>query len=297
MSINSKIETHAASLKAGGKIVAHRATTSRIVENLLRLGYVVRGMIYGMIGVLALQVAIGSGGTLTDPQGAIAAIGRTAPGGVLLYIVLAGLMGYGVWGLIRAIADPLHKGADVKGLAERLGFAISGISYLALGLATFNLITGQAAAAQNGAQTAQAQQAVGDILSKPWGAWVVAAVALGITVAGLVQIYQGTQPDFARQYQPYALNGNQRKWIARLGRFGMGARGLVFALIGFGLFLAASQNNPEQAQGIDGVLTSLLQQPYGPWLLALVALGLIAFGIYSALSGLWLRLKRQADSA
>jgi hypothetical protein len=70
------------------------------------------------------------------------------------------------------------------------------------------------------------------------------------------------------------------------------ARGLVFTLIGFFLFLAAYQNDPGRAQGIDGVLTSLLQQPYGPWLLALVALGLNAFGIYSALSGLWLRFKR-----
>ena len=76
---------------------------------------------------------------------------------------------------------------------------------------------------------------------------MVAAVALGITVAGLVQIYQGAQPGFARQYQAYALNGNQRKWITRLGRFGVGARGLVFTLIGFGLFLAAYQNNPGRA--------------------------------------------------
>jgi hypothetical protein len=292
MSINSKLEAHAASLKASGKTVAHRATTSQIVENLLRLGYVVRGMVYGIIGVLALQVAIGSGGTLTDTQGAIATIGRTSLGGILLYVVLAGLIGYGLWGLIRAIADPLHKGTEAKGLGERIGFAISGISYLALGLVTFNLITGQAMAAQNGAQTAQARQSVGTILSKPWGAWVVAAVALVITGVGLLQIYQSTRPDFIRQYQPYALNENQRKWITNLGRFGVAARGLVFTLIGFFLFLAAYQNDPGRAQGIDGVLTSLLQQPYGPWLLALVALGLNAFGIYSALSGLWLRFKR-----
>jgi hypothetical protein len=292
MSINSKLEAHVASLKASGKTVAHRATTSRIVENLLRLGYVVRGMVYGIIGVLALQVAIGSGGTLTDTQGTIATIGRTSLGGILLYVVLAGLIGYGLWGLIKAIADPLHKGTDAKGIGERIGFAISGISYLALGLVTFNLITGQAMAAQNGAQTAQARQAVGTILSKPWGAWVVAAVALVITGAGLLQIYQSTRPDFIRQYQPYALNENQRKWITNLGRFGVAARGLVFTLIGFFLFLAAYQNDPGRAQGIDGVLTSLLQQPYGPWLLALVALGLNAFGIYSALSGLWLRFKR-----
>ena len=292
MSINSKIEARAANLKADSKKVAHAATTGRVVENMVRLGYMVRGMVYGMIGLLALQVAMGGGGALTDPQGAIATMGRTPLGGILLYVVLAGLVGYGLWGLIRAIADPLHKGTDAKGIGERIGFAISGISYLALGLITLNLITGQATAAQNGAQTAQAQQAVGTILSKPWGVWVVGAVALAITSAGLLQIYQSTRPDFIRQYQPYALSGNQRKWITNLGRFGVAARGLVFTLIGFFLFLAAYQNDPGRAQGIGGVLTSLLHQPYGPWLLALVALGLIAFGIYSALSGLWLRLKR-----
>ena len=161
MSINSKLETRAASLRADSQKVAREATTSPIVETLLRLGYVVRGMVYGVIGLLALQVVIGSGGALTDPQGAIAAMGQTPLGQVLLYIVLAGLVGYGLWGLIRALADPLHKGDSPKGIAERLGFAISGISYLMLGLTNFNLITGRGAAA-SGTQTAQAQQAVGN---------------------------------------------------------------------------------------------------------------------------------------
>ncbi len=291
MSINSKLEARAARLRADGEKVAREATTSPVVEMLLRLGYVVRGMVYGVIGLLALQVVIGSGGALTDPQGAIAAMGRTPLGQVLIYIVLAGLVGYGLWGLIRALADPLHKGSNPKGIAERLGFAISGISYLMLGLTNFNLIAGRGATA-NGTQTAQAQQAVGTILSKPWGAWVVAALGLAIIGAGVLQIYQGTHPAFIQQYKPYALSGSQRKWIMRLGRFGVAARGLVFTLIGFFLLLAAYSNDPAHAQGIDGVLKTLLHQPYGPWLLALVAVGLIAFGIYSALSGLWLRLKR-----
>ncbi len=291
MSINSKMGARAASLRADSQKVAREATASPMVETLLRLGYVVRGMVYGVIGLLALQVVIGSGGALTDTQGAIAAMGQTPLGQVLLYIVLAGLVGYGLWGLIRALADPLHKGVSPKGIAERLGFAISGISYLMLGWATFNLITGRGAAA-SGTQTAQAQQAVGAVLSKPWGVWVVAAIALAITGAGVLQIFQGTRPAFIQQYKPYALSGSRRKWIIRLGRFGVAARGLVFALVGFFLLLAAYYHDPAHAQGIDGVLKSLLQQPYGPWLLALVAAGLIAFGIYSALSGLWLRLKR-----
>jgi hypothetical protein len=262
------------------------------METLLRLGYLVRGVVYGVIGLLALQVVLGGGGTLTDTQGAIAIMGGTPLGGILLYAILAGLVGYGLWGLIRAIVDPLHKGTDAKGIAERIGYVISGISYLLLALATYNLITGRASAAHNGAQTAQTQQTVGTILTQPWGAWVVGLVALIIIGAGLLQIYQGVQRNFNQQFSSYALSSNQQKWIVRLGRFGAAARGLVFTLIGIFLFLAAYNNDPSRAKGIEGVLASILQQPYGLWLLAIVALGLIAFGIYSALSGFWLRLKR-----
>jgi Domain of Unknown Function (DUF1206) len=124
------------------------------------------------------------------------------------------------------------------------------------------------------------------------GAWVVGLVALIIMGAGLLQIYQGVQRNFNQQFSSYALSNNQQKWIVRLGRFGAAARGLVFTLIGVFMFLAAYNNDPSRAQGIEGVLASILHQPYGLWLLGFVALGLIAFGFYSALSGVWLRLKR-----
>ncbi len=95
------------------------------MENLLRLGYLMRGLVYGVIGLMALLVVIGGGGALTDTQGAIAiwADGRR---GILLYAVLVGLASYGLWGLVRAAADPMHKGTDTKGIAERVGYAISG---------------------------------------------------------------------------------------------------------------------------------------------------------------------------
>ena len=105
-------------------------------------------------------------------------------------------------------------------------------------------------------------------------------------------VAQGLRGDFDRVLEPYALNSNQRTWLERLGRFGIAARGVVYALVGVFLFLAAYRHDPSQAQGINGVLAALLQQPYGPWLLGIVALGLIAFGIYSAASGIWLRYKR-----
>src|SRR5450759_2476419 len=90
----------------------------------MRLGYVVRGLVYGVIGVLAFQVALGVGGALADPQGAIVALGKTPLGGAVLYGVLVGLIGYALWCVIRAVLDPLHKGTEPKGILERVGLSL-----------------------------------------------------------------------------------------------------------------------------------------------------------------------------
>lgn len=292
MSILSKIHRITNVGKGEVRKVSHGATVTPLVENLLRLGYLVRGLVYGVVGLLALQAVLGGGGAITDLQGAIRAMGKTSLGGLLLYGILAGLASYGLWGLIRAYFDPLHKGTDTEGIAERIGYAVSGISYLFLAYVTYSLITNKASSAQNGSQTAQIQKFTTDLLSKSWGVWVVGLLGMIIIGVGVIQIYRGAQPDFPQQYKPYALSRSQVKWIVRIGRFGAAARGLVFALIGLFLLSAAIYNDPRRAQGFEGVLKSLLNQPYGLWLLGVVALGLIAFGIYSALSGMWLRFRR-----
>ena len=166
MSATPHASKHAPNLEQLGKHAVRKTTTSPAMENLARFGYVVRGLVYVIIGVLALQVALGGGGALTDPQGAIVVLGKTAFGAILLYFVLAGLAGYGLWGFIRAFMDPLHKGSDAKGVVARLGYAISGVSYGLLAVATYGLITGGATAASSGAQTAQAQKTAGTILAQ-----------------------------------------------------------------------------------------------------------------------------------
>ena len=283
MSTHSSIKRQAGNLKQEGKQAIQSATTSPLMEKLIRLGYMMRGLVYGVIGLLALQVAIGSGGKLTDQQGAIAALGGTPLGQVLLYVMLAGLIGYAVWGLIRAVVDPLHEGTDAKGIAQRVGYMVSGISYGLLALSTYGLITAKATAAASGAQGAQTQQTTASILAQPWGPWVVALVAVIVIGVGLLQIYTGLRPEFNPQFQLAGRTGSARKWLERAGRFGTVARGVVFSLIGVFLLQAAVQHNASRAQGFDGVLTALLQQPAGALLLGVVAAGLIAFGIYSAM--------------
>lgn len=292
MSTNTSIRGPAGRLTQQSKDAAREVVASSAVENLMRLGYAVRGLVYGFIGVLALQVALDRGGMLADSQGAIATLGKTPIGAVLLYVILLGLIGYSLWGVVRAVFDPFHKGKDLKGIAARVGFGISAGSYAFLAVQTYGLITGGSSAAHNGAQTAQNQQATSSLLSQPWGALVVGIVGAIGALVGLSQIITAFSPAFGHQFRPYVLSSLQLKRIERLGRFGTAARGLVFAIVGMFLVLAAYYHDPSQARGIDGVLASLLHQPFGPWLLGIVALGLIAFGIYSAISGMWLRFRR-----
>jgi hypothetical protein len=292
MSVRSDAKRNVNEAARDAKNAAGNAVDSPALEGLLRLGYVARGLVYGMIGLLALKAATGGRGQFTDQQGAIAALARTQWGDILLYVIFAGLVGYGLLGLIRAVFDPLHKGSDAKGMVERIGYAVSGISYLFLAYATYNLIRGAAAAAKSGAQGQQLRQGAGTIMSKPWGPWVIGLIGLVVIGVGVAQIVRATRRNFDQQFQPFALSASQRMWIDRLGRFGTAARGVVFALVGVFLFQAAYFHDPKRAQGIDGVLASILHQPYGIYLLVVVALGLIAFAVYSVLSAVWLRFPK-----
>jgi hypothetical protein len=259
------------------------------MEALTRLGYGVRGFIYIVMGLLALEVTLGKGGAPTDQQGAIAAIGRQPAGIVLLWVVLIGLVCYALWGVIRAVLDPLHKGHDAKGLLTRVGFLFSAASYSLLILPTYGYITGAARTSQGGAQS---QLSMAKVMSMPWGHWAIGLVGLAVVAAGVHQIIEGFNASFDRQFQTYAMTPQEVKWATQLGRLGTATRGFIFALVGGLLLLAAYQSNSSQAIGIDAALKALLRQPYGVWLLGIVGVGLMAFGVYSLLSAAWFRSRR-----
>jgi hypothetical protein len=276
-------------IKKEGKTLAF----SPLSENLARVGYGARGLIYGTIGLLAMKVALGAPGSLQDQQGAIASIGQTLVGRIFLVIILIGLIGYTIWGLIRAFFNPLHKGKDIKGILERVGFFISAVAYSILIFPTYNFIFGTANAAQNGAQGVDLRNIIGTILSIPLGRWVVALIGLLVLCVGLFQVYQGVRHNFDKQIKPYALTPKQIKWVKKLGRVGTLGRSIVFFLIGLFLLFAAYNANAGEVKGIDGALLVVLQQPFGHVLLGIVALGLIAFGLYSLLSAFLFKFKRE----
>ena len=282
-SINRTIGIKAEVKKAGKK-----AEFSPLLETLTRIGYGARGLIYTTMGALAVQVALGKGGALASPLGAIATIGKQPAGMILLWVILLGLVSYSLWGIVRALLDPLHKGNDIKGLIERGGFLASAFGYAIMILPTYGYITGSSLAS-SGSQT---QKIITAIMAMPFGRWVIGVVGLAMLAAGLYHIYLGFKAGFDRQFQTYALTPKEVKLVTNVGRFGTAARGVVFAVVGGLIVLAAYRANPSQPIGMDAALATLLHQPYGIWLLGIVAVGLIAFGFYSMLSALWFRLKR-----
>lgn len=284
---NSHIGT-IGSVKANVKRESQKASNSHLFEVMTRIGYAARGLIYITMGLLAVQVALGRGGSLTSPQGAIAAIGRQPAGMVLLWIILIGLVSYSLWGIVRAVFDPLHKGTDTKGILARLGFLVSAFGYAILVMPTYGYITGSSQSA-SGAQT---QISISSIMAMPLGRWAIGILGLIVLAGGLYQIYLGFSAGFDRQFKTYALTPKEAKLATDVGRFGTAARGVVLAIVGMLIMWAAYQANPGQPVGMDTALAALLHQPYGIWLLGIVAVGLIAFGFYSMMSALWFRLRR-----
>jgi hypothetical protein len=275
-------------IKAEVKRAGKKAEFSPLMEALTRIGYGTRGLIYIIMGLLAVQVALGKGGALASPLGAIAKIGKQPAGMFLLWIVLLGLVSYSLWGVVRAVFDPLHKGNDLKGLIARGGFLVSAFGYAILILPTYGYITGKSLASSG----SQSQKMITSIMAMPWGRWAIGIIGLAALAAGLYQIYLGFKAGFDRQFETYAMTPKQVKLATDVGRFGTAARGVVLALVGGLIVLAAYRANPNQPIGMDAALATLLHQAYGIWLLGIVAAGLVAFGCYSMLSAFWFRLKR-----
>ncbi len=257
------------------------------VERLVRLGYLMRGVLYIVIGLVAVQVVLGTRTAPADTTGAIQEIGRQPYGQFLLILMAVGLAGYSLWGFIRAIWDPLNKGSDTNGMLQRLGFLWSGFSYGILVLPTVQFLQGRGSPR---GQTAQTQDLTARLLHSPFGVWIVGLIGLIAIVAGLEQIYYAYREKFRADLKSSGISGEQKRWAFRFAKLGYAARGVVFALIGIFLIQAARTFNPSRAQGIDGALLALARTPYGPILLGIVALGLICFGLYSVFAARWAKI-------
>jgi Domain of Unknown Function (DUF1206) len=255
------------------------------IERLSRLGFVIRGIIYFVPGVFALEWALGRHGQPMSQASAIDVIGRQPWGRVLLVVVAVGLAGYAAWGVIRAIYDPLRRGHSPVGIALRIGYAASAIAYLGLLAATIGLLTGSLS------QAGQHQDWTVWLLARPFGAVIVVAVGLcWIFGSGITQIVMGWRHTFERDLALDRMSRNERRWAIALGRVGLVSRGIVFTIIGLLIVAAAFHLRSRSDTGLEGALLELAHQPFGHALLGAAGLGLMVFGSYSAMCARWMRM-------
>ena len=250
------------------------------VAKLIRLGYAAKGFVYCVVGVLAFQAAFGAGGgEATGSRGAMDAILEQPFGRILLGVVAAGLAGYALWQFFRTAFDPEHDSNDFgpKALGRRAMYLLSGIIHAGLVVAAVKMLWGTAGSHDD---NAQAQGWTQTFMSYPYGRWIVGIAGVGIAGYGLMQVRKGYRADLDKQLALGRMSATGHRLAILAGRLGIAARGIVFAVAGVLLVLAAYHSNADRARGLGGSLDTLQQQPYGPWLLGAVAVGLFAYGLY-----------------
>lgn len=245
------------------------------VVRLGRLGFAAKGMVYLLVGILAVQAAVGTRTAKGGTSGVFAYIVELPFGQFLLVAVATGFVFHAVWRLTQALMDTDDKGSDAKGIAIRAGFAGIGLIYLGLAFSAVKIFLG----ARN-KDGFWAKSWTAWLLAQPFGRWLVALVGAGIFIAGIYFFYQTYTAQFQERLLDAKMSDAQKKWGTRFGRIGFASQGVVYCIIGIFLAFAAWHSDAGETRDFGGALRFVERQSYGAWLLGLVAAGVFFFGIF-----------------
>ena len=255
------------------------------IERLGRFGYAAKGTVYLVIGILAVQAALGRGGGTIDQRGALARVAEAPFGQMLLAVLAVGLLGDAVWRLVQAAEDTENKGSEPKGLFARAVYAGIGVIYLGLAFSALRVLLGS-----GGSGGEQAQDWTARLLAHPQGQWLVGLAGAAVIANGAYQLYRAYRAKFREKLRTNEMDANQIDFVTKLGRAGYAARGVAFGLIGLFLTQAALHREAGEVRGLDGALAVLAEQPFGPYLLGLVAVGLAAYGAFALVEARYRRM-------
>lgn len=250
---------------------------SHLLEPLARLGYTSKAVIYAIIGVLAILTAVKRGGQVTDTSGALRIVLTQPHGRVLLLVLAVGLCGYALWRLADAALDPDRHGTGMSGLVDRIGTAVRGIVYGALGMEAFRLFRGL-----RGSNGDEAQMWTARILDYPMGAVAVGVLGAIVAVYGVSQLVKSLRGKRDPKVDLSLIAPEVRTALREISRFGVGVRGALIATLGGFLIKAAVTSDPTEAAGARQSLLWLGGLAEGRWLLAIIAAGVLAYAVDQA---------------
>jgi hypothetical protein len=262
--------------RGGVQRSGRRLKHSPWVERAGRVGHVAKGVSYCLIAVLALQVAFGERRQPRDREGVLREIAGGSFGTTVLILLALGFLAYAFWQFVRTVLDRSDDGTDAKGLAKRAHHGIVGVIYTGSAIAALSLALGSRSGGRGNEKAETAR-----VLEWPLGRWIVGIVGLSLLIYGAYNLYKATTEKFRKDLREGEMGRALQHWAVRLGVFGHAARGVVFAMVGFFLTKAALEYDPAEAVGIDGALAKLAAESYGTWLLSAVAVGLLAYGLFS----------------
>jgi hypothetical protein len=261
---------------------AKKAQNSKPVEWLARLGLVSRGIVWLVVGLLAVQVARGSN-TKADKNGALHTIADQPFGHLLLVVLVLGFFGYAAWRLLEGTVGHLDEEAGRKRWAKRGTSLFRGAVYLGLAISTLKFLL-------SGGGNDKTQPLTARVMKAGGGRELVFAIGAGVIIGGLGMVLRA----FQQKFEDNLDRGGMPSWLRSGTRFvgtaGLASRGLVFALIGWFLVDAALRFNPDQAKGLDASLKTVGHEPFGRVLLLAAALGLLAFALWSFLEARYRRI-------
>jgi hypothetical protein len=258
------------------------------VRWMARMGYAARGIVYLLVGGLAALAAFGQGGQTTGSRGALERLITAPLGDVILAALAVGLTGFSLWRCVQALRDTDHHGLGPKGLTVRVGLLVSAVTHLLLAVFAVSLIF----AFGGGGSDGDSEKSIASwLMRQPFGRWLVAVVGMVMIGVGIAHAVKGAVAHFDRHFD---MPATTQLWAYPICRFGLITRGLVFIIAGGFFLLAAHQLDPDEAGGMAEVFDSFRNQPYGTWLIASVAVGLFAFGLYSLLEAIYRRVEPDA---
>lgn len=246
------------------------------MEKLARFGLVAQGISFGLVAVLAIELALGKGGKATSREGALQTIAQSGIGRVAVFVLAFGFGAYALWRLAQVF---LGHDVEEKGGREKWGKRLSSLGKAAIygGLcwAAFSIALGK----HSGGGGSE-QEATKGILGWPGGRWIVFAIAIAIAGAALWNLYRAVSGKYKDSLKKEQMSPRELKWTTRIAFIGLTSRAVVFGLISWFFFKAAADYDAKKARGLDGALRKLATAPYGTFLLGVVAAGLFAFGLF-----------------
>jgi hypothetical protein len=252
----------------------------------VRLGYLIRGILYVSVGIIALEFVSGLRNTILSTSGVISIMYESFAGNYLIFIIIAGLGGYALWGLLRAFADYIVPYSEHINILNRIGYLLSAGSYIALTVATIKL----SLHIQNQVSPTEANQFIVMLVSYPYGNILLLGFGILIMLGGIIQIVKSIRADDPGDFLSEDLHRLYSTPFMIFAKIGTFVRGCMFVLIGYFVTLAGIHTDPTQIKGVADIMRSLSAIHGGVFWVSAIGIGFIFFGIYSALLSIWVDL-------